>query len=81
MPNGTVQPRAHVLYLLVKLCICRSIFSDRFTLEKKHDRKKTKAKRRFQQVICFDCSFFDLEFSLKSFKTGPPVEILPMLYV
>ena len=52
-------------------------WSDRFTLEKKRNRKKELDKNICKSKIFFDCRFFDLDFSLNSFWTGPPIEILP----
>ena len=41
------------------------------------DRQVHIGKKPFSKnIIGFDCRFFDLDFSLKSFWTGPPSKIL-----
>jgi hypothetical protein len=64
---------------LVKLS--RSILEQRVHIGKNVTEKElTKKKVSAHSIRRFDRSFFDLNFSLKSFWTGPPGEILPEIF-
>ena len=72
--KGTVHIRVTRTVPSVKLC--SSILDRQVHIGKKTFSKKELNKTGFQCIICFGCRFFDLDFSLKSFRTGPPSEIL-----
>ena len=71
---GTVHIRVTRTVPLVKLS--SGILDRQVHIGKKPFSKKEFNKTGFQYIIGFDCRFFDLDFSLKSFWTGPPSEIL-----
>ena len=72
--TGTVHIRFTRTVALVKLS--SGILDRQVHIEKKPFSKKEFDKTGFQSIIGFDCRFFDLDFSLKSFWTGPPSKIL-----
>ena len=76
--KGTVHIRVTGTVPLVKNYLA-VFWSDRFTLKKNVIEKRTTYvdKKMCERKICFDCRFFDLDFSLKIFWTGHPSEILP----
>jgi len=71
---GTVHIRVTRTVPLVKLY--SGILGRQVHIGKKPFSKKEFNKSGFQYIIGFDCRFFDLDFSLKSFWTGPPSKIL-----
>ena len=73
--KGTVHIRVTGTVPLVNNYLA-VFWSGRFTLEKKRNRKKNYIKTCVSAKNCFDCRFFDLDFSLKSFWTGLASEIL-----
>ena len=72
--KGTVHIRVTRTVPLVKLS--SGILDRQVHIGKKPFSKKEFNKTGFQCIIGFDCRFFDLDFSLKRFWTGPPIEIL-----
>ena len=63
--KGTVQIRVTDTVPLVKLS--SSILERQVQIGKKTLSKKESSKNICERKICFDCRFFDLDFSLKSF--------------
>jgi hypothetical protein len=65
------------MYCAIGKKYLEAFWSDMFKLKKKRDRQKNSKKNQVLAHNLFRLQLFDLEFSLKRFWTGPPVEILP----